>query len=82
LSARTGPDVLVVGDDREATGLVQALAARIPGMRGVCAGRLRSCRQVEALAASLISVSRRCKVHAGLRVTGICRPHRLPVCLA
>src|SRR5207237_8691469 len=38
-------DVLVLGDDREATDLVQALAARIPGVRGIYAGRLRNCGQ-------------------------------------
>ena len=32
-------DVMVLGDDRQATDLVQALAARIPGVRGVYAGR-------------------------------------------
>ena len=37
-------DVLVLGDDREATDLVQALAARIPGMRGIYAGRLPQLR--------------------------------------
>ncbi|HEX3388564.1 MAG TPA: NADPH-dependent F420 reductase, partial [Streptosporangiaceae bacterium] len=36
-------DVMVLGDDREATDLVQALAGRIPGIRGVYAGRLRNC---------------------------------------
>src|ERR1700753_287641 len=35
-------DILVLGDDREATDLVQALAARIPGVRGIYAGRLRN----------------------------------------
>ena len=64
-------DVLVLGDNREATDLVQALAARIPGMRGVYAGRLRNARQVEALTANLISVNRRYKSHAGLRITDI-----------
>lgn len=64
-------DVLVVGDDREATGLAQALAGRIPGVRGVYAGRLRNCRQVEALTANLVSINRRYKAHAGLRVTDI-----------
>ncbi len=64
-------DVLVLGDDRRATDLVQALAARIPGMRGVYAGRLRNCGQVEALTANLVSVNRRYKAHAGLRVTDI-----------
>jgi hypothetical protein len=64
-------DVLVLGDDREATDLVQALAARIPGVRGVYAGRLRNCGQVEALTANLVSVNRRYKAHAGLRITDI-----------
>ena len=64
-------DVLVVGDDRAATDLVQSLAALIPGMRGVYAGRLRNARQVEALTANLISVNRRYKAHAGIRVTDI-----------
>ncbi len=64
-------DVLVLGDDREATDLVQALAERIPGVRGVYAGRLRNCGQIEALTANLVSVNRRYKAHAGLRVTDI-----------
>jgi NADPH-dependent F420 reductase len=64
-------DVLVLGDDREATDTVQALAARIPGMRGVYAGRLRNAGQVEAMTANLISMNRRYKAHAGLRVTDV-----------
>jgi len=64
-------DVLVLGDDREATDLVQALASSIPGMRGVYGGRLRNAHQVEALTANLISVNRRYKAHAGLRVTDV-----------
>jgi 8-hydroxy-5-deazaflavin:NADPH oxidoreductase len=64
-------DVLVLGDDRHATDLVQALAGRIPGMRGVYAGRLRNCGQVEALTANLVAVNRRYKAHAGLRVTDV-----------
>lgn len=64
-------DVLVLGDDRGATDTVQALANRIPGMRGVFAGRLRNCRQVEAMTANLISINRRYKAHAGLRVTDV-----------
>jgi NADPH-dependent F420 reductase len=64
-------DVLVLGDNRQATDLVQALAARIPGVRGVYAGRLRNCGQVEALTANLVSINRRYKAHAGLRVTDI-----------
>ncbi len=68
---RVDTDVLVLGDDREATDLVQELVARIPGMRGVYAGRLRNAHQVEALTANLISVNRRYKTHAGVHVTGV-----------
>ncbi len=64
-------DVLVLGDNRHATDLVQALAERIPGVRGVYAGRLRNCGQVEALTANLVAVNRRYKAHAGLRITDI-----------
>lgn len=64
-------DIMVLGDEREATDIVQALASRIPGMRGVYAGRLRNAGQVEALTANLISVNRRYKAHAGLRVTDV-----------
>lgn len=64
-------DVLVLGEERAATDAVQALAERIPGMRGVFAGRLRNAHQVEALVANLISVNRRYKAHAGLRVTDV-----------
>jgi 8-hydroxy-5-deazaflavin:NADPH oxidoreductase len=64
-------DVLVLGDNRADTDTVQALASRIPGIRGVYAGKLRNAHQVEALVANLISVNRRHKTHAGLRVTDL-----------
>lgn len=64
-------DVLVLGDDRDATDLVASLADAVPGMRGVYAGRLRNAHQVEALTANLISVNRRYRAHAGIRVTDI-----------
>lgn len=64
-------DVMVLGDDREATDIVIALAGRIAGMRGVYAGRLRGAGQVEALTANVIAVNRRYKTHAGVRVTGV-----------
>jgi 8-hydroxy-5-deazaflavin:NADPH oxidoreductase len=68
-----GQDVLVLGDDRHATDLVQALAGRLPGVRGVYGGRLRNCGQIEALTANLVSVNRRYKAHAGVRITDIDR---------
>jgi 8-hydroxy-5-deazaflavin:NADPH oxidoreductase len=64
-------DVMVVGDVREATDTVQALAGRLPGMRGVYAGRLRNAAQVEALTINLVSVNRRYKAHAGIRITDV-----------
>ncbi|WP_026424651.1 NADPH-dependent F420 reductase [Actinokineospora inagensis] len=64
-------DVLVLGDDREATDIVRALADAIPGMRGIYGGRLRNAHQVEALTANLIAVNRRYKAHAGLRITDV-----------
>ncbi|WP_432069603.1 NADPH-dependent F420 reductase [Streptomyces sp. AA1529] len=64
-------DVMVLGEVRADCEIVQALAARIPGMRGVFAGRLRNAHQVESLVANLISVNRRYKAHAGVRLTDI-----------
>ncbi|QGK69372.1 NADPH-dependent F420 reductase [Allosaccharopolyspora coralli] len=64
-------DVLVLGDDREATDTVRALADVIPGVRGVYGGRLRNAHQVEALTANIIAINRRYKAHAGLRITDV-----------
>lgn len=64
-------DILVLSEDREAADQVIALASSVPGMRGVFAGRLRNAHQVEALTANLISINRRYKIHAGVRVTDL-----------
>ncbi|MEU1038923.1 NADPH-dependent F420 reductase [Streptomyces sp. NPDC005907] len=64
-------DVMVLGEERADVETVQALAGRIPGMRGIFAGRLRNAHQVESLVANLISVNRRYKAHAGLRLTDV-----------
>ncbi|MYS24649.1 reduced coenzyme F420:NADP oxidoreductase [Streptomyces sp. DvalAA-14] len=64
-------DVMVLGEVRADTDIVQALAGRIAGMRGIFAGRLRNAHQVESLVANLISINRRYKAHAGLRVTDV-----------
>jgi 8-hydroxy-5-deazaflavin:NADPH oxidoreductase len=64
-------DVLVLGEDRDAVATVQALAGRIPGMRGVYAGRLRNAHQVEAFTANLIAINKRYKAHAGIRITDL-----------
>jgi 8-hydroxy-5-deazaflavin:NADPH oxidoreductase len=64
-------DVLVLGEDREATDLVQELASVVPGMKGVFGGRLRNAHQIEAFTANLISINRRYKSHSGIRVTDL-----------
>ena len=63
-------DVLVLGEDRDDVAVVQQLADRIPGMRGLYGGRLRNAAQVEALTANIIAINRRYKTHAGIRITG------------
>ena len=64
-------DVLICTEERELVGIVAALAARIPGMRGVYGGRLRNAHQVEAFTANLIAINKRYKAHAGIRVTDL-----------
>jgi len=62
-------DVLVLGEERDDVAVVQELAERIPGVRGLYGGRLRNAGQVEALTANLIAINRRYKTHAGIRIT-------------
>ncbi len=64
-------DIMVLGDDRGATDIVQLLAGAIGGARGLYGGRLRNAHQVEALTANLISVNRRYRTRAGVRLTGV-----------
>lgn len=64
-------DVLVLGDDPEAVASTVALADAIPGLRGVAAGPLRLAAVVEGLTAVVLSVNRRHKTTAGLRLTGL-----------
>ncbi|MFE2617247.1 NADPH-dependent F420 reductase [Micromonospora chalcea] len=64
-------DVLICTEDREVAGVVAALAAQIPGMRGIYAGRLRNAHQIEAFTANLIAINKRYKAHAGIRVTDL-----------
>ncbi|MGY1653630.1 NADPH-dependent F420 reductase [Geodermatophilus sp. SYSU D01119] len=64
-------DVLVAGDDPAATATAQALAGRLPGMRGVYAGPLRNARHLEAMAVVLGAVDERYGAAAGLRVTDV-----------
>lgn len=64
-------DIMVAGDEKAATDLVQAIINKIKGMRGIYAGKMRNAGQIEALTANLISMNRRYKTHTGIRITGI-----------
>ncbi|MDP9933759.1 NADPH-dependent F420 reductase [Paenarthrobacter nicotinovorans] len=64
-------DVMILGDDAESVKQVQELVSRIPGMRGIFAGKLRTAAAVEGLTANLIAINRRYKTHAGVGLTNV-----------
>jgi 8-hydroxy-5-deazaflavin:NADPH oxidoreductase len=71
LDHRFDEDVLLCGDDRDATARVAELLQRIPGLRPVDTGRLEMARIVEQLTALTISINVRHKVTAGIKVVGL-----------
>jgi NADPH-dependent F420 reductase len=64
-------DVLICGERRAEKAKVAELVERIPGLRAVNAGTLETARIVEQLTPLLISINRRYKSHAGIRITGL-----------
>ena len=64
-------DVLVVGDVVEAKQVAIELARGISGRPGIDAGKLRLARQLEPFTAVLISINRKYKTHAGIRISGV-----------
>jgi NADPH-dependent F420 reductase len=64
-------DVIVCSDDHAATQKVQALAAKIPGLRALDGGKLENARIVEQITALLIGLNIRHKGHSGIRITGL-----------
>jgi 8-hydroxy-5-deazaflavin:NADPH oxidoreductase len=64
-------DVLVCSDDPEATKTVIELAAKIPGIRGIDAGKLENARTIEQITSLLIGLNIRHKGHSGIRITGL-----------
>lgn len=64
-------DVVVVGDVVEAKQVAMELARSVTGRVGIDGGKLRLARQLEPFTAVLISINRKYKVHAGLRITGL-----------
>lgn len=64
-------DVIVCGDDAAASQQVQALAAKIPGVRAIDGGKLETARILEQITALLIGLNIRHKGHSGIRITGL-----------
>jgi hypothetical protein len=64
-------DVIVCSDHAEAIPVVQALAAKIPGVRAINGGKLENARIVEQITAMLIGMNIRHKAHSGIRITGL-----------
>jgi NADPH-dependent F420 reductase len=64
-------DVIVCSDDANATQLVRALAAKIPGVRAIDGGKLENARILEQITALLISLNLRHQGHSGIRITGL-----------
>lgn len=66
-------DVLICGDDEDAKQVVARLAAEIPGMWGVDCGPLRLSGPIEHITPVLLSINRRYKLNAGIRIAGLAR---------
>lgn len=64
-------DVVVTGDSAEAKNVVTRLVATVVGRDGIDGGALRISRYVEPLTAMIISINKKYKVHAGLRISGM-----------
>lgn len=64
-------DFLVCGDSKDDKQAVIELVERIPGLRGVDAGKLEMARIVEGLTPLLISINIRNRTRAGIRITGL-----------
>jgi 8-hydroxy-5-deazaflavin:NADPH oxidoreductase len=70
-SRAPGEDALVCGDDASAKELSLDLAGRIVAGRALDAGPLANARALEGLTAVIVSLNRRYKGHAGIRITGL-----------
>jgi len=64
-------DVIVCGDDKQASQRIRVLARKIPGVRALDGGKLENARIVEQITALLIGLNIRSKGHSGLRITGL-----------
>jgi len=68
---RPDEDAFVCGDDADAKALALELAAKVVAGRALDAGPLARARALEGMTAVIVSLNKRYKGHAGLRVTGL-----------
>jgi predicted dinucleotide-binding enzyme len=61
----------VCSDQPVATAIALDLAAKIPGVRGIDAGKLENARTVEQITALLVALNIKHKGHSGIRITGL-----------
>jgi NADPH-dependent F420 reductase len=68
---RPDEDAFVCGDDEDAKALALELAGKVVAGRALDAGPLARARALEGMTAVIVSLNKRYKGHAGLRVTGL-----------
>ena len=68
---RPDEDAFICGDDAGAKALALELAGKVVAGRALDAGPLERARALEGLTAVIVSLNKRYKGHAGIRVTGL-----------
>ena len=68
---RPDEDAFICGDDAGAKALALELAGKVVAGRALDAGPLARARALEGLTAVIVSLNKRYKGHAGIRVTGL-----------
>jgi 8-hydroxy-5-deazaflavin:NADPH oxidoreductase len=68
---RPDEDAFVCGDDADAKVLALELASKVVAGRALDAGPLKRARALEGMTAVIVSLNKRYKGHAGIRVTGL-----------
>jgi len=68
---RPDEDAFVCGDDEEVKALALELAAKVVAGRALDAGPLSRARALEGMTAVIVSLNKRYKGHAGIRITGL-----------
>jgi 8-hydroxy-5-deazaflavin:NADPH oxidoreductase len=68
---RPDEDAFVCGDDEAAKALALELAGKVVAGRALDAGPLSRARALEGMTAVIVSLNKRYKGHAGIRITGL-----------